>query len=359
MEIKKYANEFSKILSLKNKGEYELDLTYFNFFNFDAPGHYSKKFISLFGKKLQSDGKNLKKHHFNFAASAQKRFEEAYINAFKHHVIQNKSKNICLGGGAAMNCLANAVLSEKFPKVKIHVPFAPDDLGLSTGSALFASRYIYNEKVSSRSIPVYSGRSFDNTEIKAKLTNYKIKYSFYHNIEKKVAELISENNVVGWFQGRSEFGQRALGNRSILGDPRNPKMKDIINQKIKYREKFRPFAPSILIEDVNKFFNISKNIIPNHMQFAVKAKKYAIKKAPAIVHNDLTARIQIVSKNENKKYYNLINCFKRITKIPIILNTSFNLKGEPIVDTPEDALRTFNTSGIDYLCMGNYLISKE
>ena len=168
---KKYSNEFSKILNLKNKGEYELDLTYFNFFNFDAPGHYSKKFISLFGKKLQSDGKTLKKHHFNFAASAQKRFEDAYINAFRHHVIHNKSKSVCLGGGAAMNCLANAILSEKFPKIKIHVPFAPDDLGLSTGSALFASRYIYNEKVTSRSIPVYSGRSFDNSEIITKLIN--------------------------------------------------------------------------------------------------------------------------------------------------------------------------------------------
>ncbi len=356
---KKYIKEFNKILKIKSKGEYELDLTYFNFFNFDRPGHYSKKFIELFGNKLKADGLNFKKKHYDFAASAQRKFEEVYNNAFCHLIKNNKSKNVCMGGGAVMNCLANGVLSENNPEISIHVPFAPDDLGLSMGSALYVSRYIYKERINSNKISTYSGREFSNEVIQRKLKDYKINYSFHNNIEKITAQLIANGNVIGWFQDKSEFGQRALGNRSILADARDPKIKDIVNSKIKYREKFRPFAPSILENFVDKYFYVSKNINPIHMQFAVRAKLNTKIITPGIVHNDGTSRIQSVSKKTNLKYYKLIKEFNNITSVPIILNTSFNLKGEPIVDTPEDAIRTFNTSGIDYLVLGNQLISKS
>ncbi len=356
----KFSNQFDKILKLKTKGEYELDLTYFNFFNFDRPGHFSKKFEDLFGKEVKANGIDFKKIHYDFAASAQKKFEDCYINAFNHLVTKNKSKkSICLGGGATMNCLANGVLSQKFPNIKIHVPFAPDDLGLSMGAALYATKYIYRKKVNHNKISTFSGREYLGCEIKRKLDNYKLKYKYHKKIESIAAKLIANGNVIGWYQGRSEFGQRALGNRSILGDARNPKIKDIVNKKIKYREKFRPFAPSVLEQYAHKYFYISRNINPSHMQFAVKVKKKAKTEVPGIVHNDDTARIQTVTKKMNKKYESLISEFYKITGTPILLNTSFNLKGEPIVDTPEDAIRTFNTSGIDILILGNFLISKN
>ena len=350
-----YLKKLQQLIKLKNSGEYEIDLSYFNYFNFESPGHFNNKFVELF-KDIPLNRKNLNKRHYDFAASAQSIFEDVMFNAISH-LTKGNLKNICLSGGSIMNCLANARIAKKF-KQKIFVPFAPDDLGLSIGSAMYANQYIFKKR-RKYEIKPYTGREFSDREIESKLKKYKISYfkskSFYNTL----ALELSRGKVISVVSGKSEFGQRALGNRSILADPRSIKMKDIVNQKIKYRESFRPFAPVVLSKFLNKYFNCPPNIQPTYMQYAVEVKKITKKIAPAIVHADNTARVQSVNENTNKNLNKILEEFFKITKVPILLNTSFNLKGEPMVDSPEDAIKTFYTSGIDILAINNYIITKE
>ncbi len=181
-------------------------------------------------------------------------------------------------------------------------------------------------------------------------------YEYFNNIEEKTASLLEEGKVIGWFQGKMETGLRALGNRSILGDPRKKDMKDIINNKVKFRESWRPFCPSILDEFQAEY--IENSFYHPYMIIAFQVKPEKVVEIPSVVHVDNTARIQSVSKRVNPKYWKLINEFRKLTNVPVLLNTSFNIKGEPIVCTPDDALNTFQKTGMDYLVMGNYLISK-
>ena len=204
----------------------------------------------------------------------------------------------------------------------------------------------------------YYGPSFSNNQIKKILDDYKINYSFNKkNLSKVIAKKISEGKIIGWFQGKMEFGQRALGNRSILGDPRILKNRDKINQIIKFRESFRPFAPAILSEK-GRFFCYKKNETVNFMEKVLPIKNKMRSKIPAVTHIDGSGRLQTVEKTTNPKFYNLIKEFFKITSVPILINTSFNLNGEPIVCTPQDAIRTFNTSGLDMLVIGDFIISK-
>ena len=336
----RFKKEFDKLIK-KTINCYELDLNYFNHFNFDSPNRFSDQFKKLF-KLIQPIKNNLiKKEHFDFAAGAQDKFEQIYEHLLKFLFIKSKSKNICLGGGSIMNCLANGRLSYKFPEKNFYTTFAPDDSGLSIGSALFLSHYIFNKKINPKSVETSTGIEFNNNEIKKCLNKYKIKYEYHKKVEKIVSKYILENKTVGWFQGKAEFGQRALGNRSILANPAAKNIKDIVNSTVKYRESYRPFAPSCLKEDAKKFFKLNKNINPYYMQYAVEAKSLAKKYIPSVVHEDNTSRIQVVLREKNKKYHELLIQLKKDSGIGIVLNTSFNLKGEPIVNTPEDALRTF------------------
>ena len=190
----------------------------------------------------------------------------------------------------------------------------------------------------------------------SKLKKYQIKYQKLQNVESHAAISISKGLVIGWFQGNIEFGDRALGNRSILADPRNKNMKKIVNEKIKYREKFRPFAPAVLEEEAYKYFDNLKN--SNYMEMALMVKKNKINLIPAVTHIDGTARLQTVTKKFNKKFYDLINEFYKLTNIPILLNTSFNIQGEPIVCSVEDALKNFYLSGLDIMYLNNFVIKK-
>ena len=354
---RKFEKKFNQILKIKKNYRYEIDLNYFEFFNFDKFFKYSKKFEKLFKNIKKNKNNKINKKHYDFASSAQAIFEQAVFNAFDY--FKNKSvKNICLGGGSMMNCLSNGKLAYKYPNKNIYVTYAPDDGGLAIGSALYASRYIFKEKIHYKSIIPNNGISFSEKHIRNVLNKYKIKFMKSKNVISQVVQLLAEKKVVGWFQEKAEFGQRALGFRSIIADPSVKNMKDIVNKKIKYREVYRPFAPAALPEDADKFFYIPKNIDPTHMQFVVKAKPNAKKHIPAVVHNDNTARIQVVKEIDNPKFFSLIKKFKEKQGFGVLLNTSFNLKGEPIVNSPEDAIRTFYTSGLDALCIGNHLIVK-
>ena len=233
-------------------------------------------------------------------------------------------------------------------------------MGVTIGAALLAnSLYSRNKRKIKEEEQIYFGPKFSNKEIKKILNKNKINFSYKENINEYVAKKISEKKLVGWFQGKMEFGHRALGNRSILADPRHFDMKDIINSAVKYRESYRPFAPAVLGEYASKIFEIDKNEKINFIQKKVKVRKNWKKTIPAITHVDGTARVQTVYEKNNRKFYKLISEFNKITNVPVILNTSFNLNGEPIVCDPEDAIKTFFTCGLDILVLENFIVEKK
>jgi len=272
-------------------------------------------------------------------------------------------KNLCLGGGVALNGVANSRILKEGPFDKIHIPPSPGDAGSAIGCVQFLFySYLNNERnieLNSDTLisnNVYLGPYYSNEEIKSFLISNHIDYQFYEKdvLIERTAKLIFEQNVVGWFQGKMEWGPRALGNRSILADPRNEKMKDILNEKIKHRESFRPFAPSILEEYVSDYFDL--NIPSPYMLLVSKVKKPH--EIPAVTHVDGTGRLQTVSKKSNPLYYDLIKEFQKITGVPVIVNTSMNVRGEPIVNTPEQAYNMLLKTDMDYLVLGNFVVKR-
>jgi carbamoyltransferase len=273
-------------------------------------------------------------------------------------------KNLCLGGGVALNGVANYRILKEGPFESVHIPPSPGDGGSAVGCAQYLyyihkkqRRIIVQDHAKRIQENIYVGPSFSNDEIKSFLEENDIDYE-YHEREKLLettANLISEQNIVGWYQGKMEWGPRALGNRSILADPRDGKMKDILNEKIKHREPFRPFAPSILEEYVSEYFDI--DVTSPYMLLVAPVKKP--EKIPAVTHVDGTGRLQTVSKETNPLYYDLINKFYKITEVPVIVNTSMNVMGEPIVTSPEEAFKMWARTDMDNLVMGNYLISEN
>ena len=272
-------------------------------------------------------------------------------------------KNLCLGGGVALNGVANYRMLKDGPFENIHIPPSPGDAGSAVGCAQYLY-YIHKKKP--RIIEedpakvihenIYVGPHFTDEEIKHFLDSNKIKYEQFNRelLLQQTATLITEGKIVGWYQGKMEWGPRALGNRSILADPRDGKMKDILNEKIKHRESFRPFAPSVLEEHAADYFELD---IPSpYMLMVTKIKQPD--KIPAVTHVDGTGRLQTVSKQSNPLYYDLINEFYKKTGIPVIINTSMNVMGEPIVNTPEQAYNMIKKTDMDYIVMGSYLVSK-
>jgi len=237
----------------------------------------------------------------------------------------------------------------------IYVQPASNDQGVAIGAAYLVARK-HGIKIHSMD-SVYLGPSYTNEEIKKVLEVVNVKYSFEENPALYAAKKVGDNKVIGWFQGRMEIGPRALGNRSILANASNPEMKDLINQKIKFRDSFRPFCPSVLEEDSEKFFVGKKRISP-HMTINYDVDESVIKKIPSVVHVDQTARIQTVNKNQNEMYYKFLSYLKEIIGVGVCLNTSFNVNNEPIVNTPREAIATFFGSGMDCLVIGNYILEK-
>jgi|TARA_B100000315_G_scaffold184421_1_gene173486 carbamoyltransferase len=354
-----YYEKIKKIVCLKEDGTFDLDLAYFTYYLFDRqPKMYSNKFVQVFGPpRIKRD--KMERDVLKIAAALQKIYEELVIHMLHNLYKVTKCTRLVLSGGCAMNSVFNGKITSTTPFKEVFISSCPDDSGTSIGAAL----YVYNSILggSHRIVQChnYWGPEFSNEQIEDTLRKFKVKYAFFEDIENNVAQLISQGKLLGWFQGKMEFGQRSLGNRSIIADPRNVESKQLVNQAVKYRESFRPFAPSILEEYVDDYF-----LVPDKTKVPFMEKVYEIKNnkrpiIPAVVHEDGSGRLQTVSKETNPLFYSMINKFREITGVPLVLNTSFNLNGEPLVCSPTDTIRTFFSCGLDFLAIGNYLVQKE
>jgi carbamoyltransferase len=349
-----------------NQNIFSLNLKYFRHTNknfiYNSEGSpnqdllYNNKLIELIGKD------NLNKDKENIAASVQKIYEHFLFKIIDVGLKIYPSQNLCLTGGCALNSLANGKISEKSKVINIFIPYAPGDSGGAIGSALYVAKQKKPMVNVENLTNPYLGSNYDDAYCrkliqqidKNKLTVAEIKDQKV--LVKIVAQNISQGKIVGWFQDSLEFGARALGNRSILADPRNPHIREIINSKIKKRESFRPFAPSIMEDYKDQWFNSNQSSV--YMESVIKIKEEKIKIVPSVVHVDGTCRLQSVNNNSNRKFYNLIKAFFDITNVPIILNTSFN-ENEPIVNKPEEAIDCFLRTKMDMLIIGNFIIKRN
>jgi carbamoyltransferase len=312
----------------------------------------------LFEIKKRNYKDELEDVHQDIAAALQEVTNVIVLHMVKHLYDLTKSENLCVAGGVALNCVTNRIMYENGPFRRVYIQPAAHD----AGTALGASYYIWNSFLKQERretmVHAYWGPAFSSSDITHSLIESGLPYEYIENIEVKVAELLSQGNIVGWFQGRLEFGPRALGNRSLLADPRHRNMREILNRKVKHREVFRPLAPSVLTEEVDKWFTIKKSTpASDFMLIAYPARDEKKDEIPAVIHVDNTSRVQTVSRETNSRYHSLITAFFKITGVPMVLNTSFN-ESEPIVCTPQNALNTFIRSGIDYLAIDNFLVSR-
>lgn len=374
----------SEIVDIKKDGSIFINQEYFKY-TYGLKMINNNKFKSLFGLYARLEEEEISQSHCNMALAIQKVTEEIVIRMVKTTKKLTKSNNLCLSGGVALNCVANGKIDELGLFDNIYIQPASGDAGGSLGAALAVNHMYFNaDRFYSDDYDLmngsYLGPYFSDKEVLIMNKKYKAVYEYVESFQKLselVSRLISQGNVIGWFQGKSEFGPRALGNRSILADPRNPEMQKKLNLKIKYREGFRPFAPSVLEEDYNKFFE-GKNLSP-YMLNVKKIKSNIKLKIPkdysklnywdklytkrsrlqSITHVDFSARIQTVSKITNLKYWGLINDFKKLTGFGVLVNTSFNVRGEPIVNSPEDAFKCFMNTEMDVLVIENFIYFKK
>ena len=355
-----YLNHFKKMIKFEKFGKISLNLDYFDY-PFYRRSNVSNKFRSIFGNNRKKNEKITKKH-MNVAATLQYFCEKTLIHGLKHLYRITRISNLSLAGGVALNCVANGKIFKNTKFRNVSIQPAAGDAGTSLGSALYwynCVRKTKNKKINHLSIAdnIYSGPKFGDKKILREINKKKLKFKISNNIFNEVADLLKNQKIVGWFNGKMEFGPRALGNRSILTSPFPKKMKDILNLRVKKRESFRPFAPAVLKEKANEYFDFVHD--SPHMLFAMNVKKNKIKLIPAVSHVDDTARVQTIEKNNNKEFYNLINAFYKKTKIPVILNTSLNIMGQPICYDPKDAIQTFLQNDIDYLILNAKYILKK
>ena len=377
-----YEDKIKHLVDIKEDGTFRLDQKYFNY----ATGltMTNDKFNNLFGQNPRNPQmEKITQFHMDIAASTQKVTEEIMIKLAKAVRKEYDIKNLCLAGGVALNCVANGkILKEKIFD-NIWIQPAAGDAGGSLGAALALWHIEHKNKRTVNSDDdmkgSYLGTEFNQEEIENELQSVGANFETlnYDDLINKTSEFLSKEKAIGWFQGRMEFGPRALGGRSILGDPRSDDMQKNLNLKVKYRESFRPFAPSVLREDLSDWFDT--NVDSPYMLLVANIKsdkkiemtdnqkklfgidKLNIKRSeiPAVTHVDYSARIQTVSKNTNKRYYDLISKFKEKTGCPIIVNTSFNVRGEPMVNSPADAFNCFMGTELDYLVIGNCILDKN
>ena len=379
----KYTNLIKdNLIDIKKDGSFKLAQDYFDY----AVGlkMTSLKFHKLFGQEPRNSSKDkITQFHMDIAASIQKVTEEIMLALAQSLKNEYKINNLCLAGGVALNCVANGKILEKKIFDKIWVQPAAGDAGGSLGAALALWHLeLKQDRQSTQKDQMqgsYLGPSYSQKEIEEELNKLNAKYSLMNDQEiiENTSESLKNGDAIGWFQGRMEFGPRALGGRSILGDPRSSTMQKNLNLKVKYRESFRPFAPSILREDVNKWFKIDEEspymllvaevLDDKKIKMTEDEKKlFGIEKLnikrsniSAVTHVDYSARIQTVHQDTNPKYYSLLEKFKEKTNCPVLINTSFNVRGEPIVNTPTDAFNCFMGTELDKLVIGNCFLDKK
>lgn len=349
-----FEEEFSKIISINDQTIFELDNEVLCFRVED----YSK-LEKLFNIKKRETLDELEEVHKDIAAALQKWTTDIIVKVTDRLFEETKSENLCVAGGVALNCVANTIAFENSKFKNIFIQPAANDAGTALGAALKLNIEAEGNLEGLVLDNTFLGPSFTTEEIHNEMSKRNLVYSHVEDIEVKAAELIKAGNIIGWFQGAMEFGPRALGNRSLLADPRNFHMIKKLNSIVKHREDHRPFCPSVLSEETENWFDIKKSTpVSEYMLMAYPALTNKKELIPAVVHVDGTSRIQAVNQKTNPKYHGLISEFYKLTGIPMVLNTSFNDR-EPIVCTPEDAIKTFLKSNIDYLVMGNFILNKQ
>ncbi|MCC5943266.1 MAG: carbamoyltransferase [Balneolaceae bacterium] len=370
------------LIDLKPDGSFRMNMDYFNY----TTGFTmtNQKFHDLFGGPPREPESRITQKEMDLARSIQVVVEEAMLRIAKHAYNETGIDKLCLAGGVALNCVGNGKILKKGPYSELWIQPASGDAGGALGAALAGwYDYLGNDRKADGKNDfqkgTYLGPGFSNNEIEKYLTSKSIPYQNISGIiPETVAKIINEQNVVGWFQGRMEFGPRALCSRSIIGDARSPKMQEIMNLKIKFRESFRPFAPVVLAEKAQEYFDMKGDSPYMLLTFPVKeekrlkldnevgSQKEGIEKLkisrseiPAVTHVDYSARVQTVHKKTNPLFYDLLSKFDEEYGCPVMINTSFNVRGEPIVCTPDDAYKCFMRTNMDYLVMGDFLMTKE
>ena len=385
----RYTEKVERLIKTFSDGSFAMNLEYFAYHRSNKKS-YSKKFVQLFGKPRdpksrfftrttgwpnyfgeKPTGESFDKlateqeYYADVAASVQAVLEKLVIGLVNNLYKITQTENLCLAGGVALNSVSNWKILQHTQFKRIFIQPAAGDAGGALGAAL-AYELIGSDKQRPFVMKhAYYGKSYTNDEVKSVLDDLKISYEYVPEenvLINRVAQALSDGKVIGWYQGRFEWGPRALGNRSILADPRRVEMKDIVNTKIKFREPYRPFAPSVLAERAGEFFELpdaTEHYPARYMLFVVPVREEKRSLVPAITHVDGSARPQTVFREESPRYYRLIERFGELTGVPLILDTSFNLKGEPIVTSPKNALKTFAKSGMDLLVLENYLITRQ
>jgi carbamoyltransferase len=354
----KYTDLVRSLVKLLDDGGFEQDLTYFDYFQFDRqPTFYNSKLMDLLGPARTAD-MPFEQRHSDIAWAMQAVFEETFVHMLKHLHNITGEKRLVISGGAAMNSVFNGKITDMTPFDEVFITSCPDDSGVSLGAALYSYHCQLGGTEREVQTHNYWGPEYSDDEIAEALSRCGIEAVKHDNIEEVVAKLLAEGALVGWFQGAMEFGQRALGNRSILADPRNPQAKDQINAAVKFREGFRPFAPAILDGYAEEYFDIPTGLKVPFMEKVYPFKEDKRAGLPAVVHVDGSGRLQTVDSETNPRFHKLISEFHKITGVPIVVNTSFNLNGEPVVCSPVDAIRTFYSCGLQALAIGSFLLTK-
>jgi carbamoyltransferase len=382
----RYADKVWKLVHQNADGSFTLDMDYFCFHH-SADRMFNGRFTDLFGSARPPDTSfftessgypkyfgeppanyaqmcRINQHYADVAASIQHVTEELFLGLARNLHRETGLKKLCIAGGVGLNSVANSRILRETNFEEIFVQPAAGDAGGALGAALWAYNSLLGKPRTFRLEHAYWGREYCSSEISVYLTEQNISHRQIGNTDELldlVVGQLTRGKVVGWFQGRFEWGPRALGNRSILADPRNPEMKDILNSKIKFREPYRPFAPSVLADHAESYFDLPQPMQQypaRYMLYVVPTKQSQRDHLPAVTHVDGTARLQTVFREQNPRYYALIERFGQTTGIPVVLNTSFNLKGEPVANSPADAASTFFRSEMDSLVIGDFLIEK-
>ena len=356
-----YVDKFMEFIDIREDGSYHFDMSYFDFhYKEKMPG---KKIIDLFGPVRKPDEK-LTQHHKDIAMSLQKVTEDLIFGLLKHLHSMSNSDNVCMAGGVGLNSVANGKILKNTPFKNIYIQPASGDGGTSIGAAAFAYNSILKKERNFVLENCYLGPGYTADEVNKFLDESKIKYTRFKDDDELVAytaKKLAEDNVIGWFQGRMEWGPRALGSRSILSNPCNPNMQDILNLKVKHREKFRPFAPVVCVEDAMDYFECDYPIpIPTDfmlMVYPIREEKRKL--IPAVTHVDGSGRLQTIRREQNELYWRVIKEFGKFSGVPILINTSFNIRGEPIVCTPYDGYKCMMGTGIDMLVIDKFLVKRE
>jgi len=350
-----YLEVFEKLVTIEGDFVFKLNFPdYMNFYE-ERDAWVGDKFIECFGPK-RNEGDDIAQHHMNIAAGLQDRIQNIIIAQLKAAKNKYKKNKLCISGGVGLNCTMNGKIASENIFDEIFIVPPAGDPGTTIGACYLGWKLLGNDIEINKRFNFYLGSRFDNEEILEVLDDSNLSYYKPKDLYNDTVERIHDGKIIAWFQGAAEFGPRALGNRSILTKPYPLEMKDYVNARVKFREIFRPFAPAVLKEHCSDYFNINQE--SPHMLIAVQAKVENKEKIAATVHIDGSSRVQTVSQGNNLRFWNLLNTFYKKTGVPVLLNTSFNVKGQPIVNTPKEAIDTLLSTNIDCLVMGDFIVEK-